>query len=246
MPDTQPPVPTSALPRPAAKGSRVPTLICGLFAWNVLLGLIYLASVRYASHPFFRDTGRFWDLNEEANLPAWYSSIQLWMIAVVLGTIAWREFRPRRVASWSLVLAALAFVFLSADEGAMLHERLAIVVDRLVLQRTASSFSRTGIWMFIFGPLLLVFALLIAKGAWEYLRHRPRVVLLGVVGVVIFLSCAGGLEAYSNFLARDTWPYYCEVFAEEVGEMTGATFMLWAACELAQSLGIKLAPAPSE
>lgn len=63
-------------------------------------------------------------VQQEANLPTWFSSACLLLCAVPLGAIAAlkRAAGRRDVCHWAGL--ALVFVFLSADETAMLHDRV--------------------------------------------------------------------------------------------------------------------------
>lgn len=228
--------------RSSKAASRVPWLISGLIAFEIFMVVIYLASVTFSDSRFFIDTGRFWDLDEEANLPAWFSSTQIWAIAMMFGVLAWREFNRKSIASWSLVAATLLFAFLSADEGAMVHERVGVAVDRLLIHRENSIFTKTGLWMVVLGPIFLAICLLLARGAWTYLRRDIRASIVGAIGIGIFLGSAVGIEMLSNFVEPGTTASYVQIAAEEFGEMLGMTITLWATCMLLNTLGIRLAP----
>ncbi len=68
-----------------------------------------------------------WELlkvGEERNIPAWFSSMQLLVISMVLIPIVIRDADRRQPVTWALALVPGLFALLSLDEVAMLHERL--------------------------------------------------------------------------------------------------------------------------
>jgi hypothetical protein len=210
-----------------------------LFTIEALLIVAYWLSLSRVDHGFFVKSARFWDLDGESNLPEWFSTIQLWMVATVFGLTAWKEFNPRKLAPWSLVLAAAAFAFLSCDEGAMVHERIATLFDHTVKDRSQSTyFGRTGVWVIILGPLLLALAVANLCAMWTYLRGRKLVTVLGIVGFSMFIGGAVGVETYSNRLTEGTDIYFHTVMLEELLEMGGVTLMLCGALRLAGDLGV--------
>lgn len=241
-----------AAPRTVGAGQAIRTLsfvppwpVLGLFAVELLFAALHLTSAWYPRAPFFQWTARMWHLDLEANPPAWFSSIQLWAIATILGVAAWREFAPRRLAWWALAVAAFGFAFLSADEAAMLHERIGALTDRAIGPREGSGFDRTGFWMFVLAPPAVAAAATIAWGAWAYLRLDRVALAIGVAGAMLFVGAAAGVEAASNRFPPGQGNLY-SVLVEELGEMMGATLMLWATCRYARRIDLRLAPPRAE
>lgn len=219
---------TLAAPRPP----RLWLIAAALIAVDLVFGALYLGSIYTPKLAFFRVSHGMWDLDAEGNVPSWYSSTQLFCVAVVVGVIAWREFRWRRLGTWPLLLATLLFAFLSADEGAEIHERVAAGIDRVFGGRAHTVAPRTGVWVFILGPTLLIFGLALAWAGRGYLLRDRVATAIGLAGGAIFLGAAVGLETYSNYL-RVGGGYLTEVCVEEVSEMVGVTLMLWGAARLA-------------
>jgi len=56
-----------------------------------------------------------------------------------------------------------------------------------------------------------------------------------LLGLVIFVGAACGVEIFSNFVPHAGKFYVLEVCIEELGEMAGETFFIWAGYELLQS-----------
>jgi hypothetical protein len=95
----------------------------GLLLVATLLVAAYILTVRYPSF-FGVDIARSFDLNQEANVPTWFSS-GLWILATFLALavsqLCRREERPDAVYWLGMIPL---FLLLSLDEAGMLHEML--------------------------------------------------------------------------------------------------------------------------
>ena len=203
--------------------------ICAAFILNFALG-----------GPFLR----FFDLDGEGNLPSWYSSSKLLLIAILLAALTYSTFSWESKSSWILAFLAAAFLFLSADKGAQIHEWINFQSDALLPDgtRVGTPFAKSGIWMFTVG---LPAAAVIFGALYRFraqLRQTPRVFMLYILGFAVFFAGAVGVEMLAT-MARDAGPgwYTVQVTAEEFMEMTGATLLLWAAVELARGYGFHTA-----
>src|SRR5687767_12059243 len=61
-------------------------------------------------------------LNGEATIPAWFSSIALLMVALVLAVIGTTKHRTGDGTGWYWTTLAFGFIYLSMDEAAAIHE----------------------------------------------------------------------------------------------------------------------------
>jgi len=217
----------------AVPRSTLPATICLLFlAIDLLLGGAYLAD-QLAGHPS-RLLTKLVDLNGEHNLPAWYSSMQWLCAAGATGIFAFARFDPRSPRSWRLALLPLLFIALSADESIALHEAIGRSSDVLLPggDRAGTAFARTGLWGLLLGPPLLLLFWGLLRSVRDELERAPEAASKMLLGMIIMLTGAVGLETLSNFIAPDSVLDVLEVFLEEVLEMIGATIILWGGCEL--------------
>lgn len=252
-----PPLPESVVSVPDHKHASgpaalsrglIPPLIALFLFVDLLFAAIYPIQERYFGdvHTFAAD---FFDLDQESNAPAWWSSLQLALTGVVLLGFAWQMVERSNKRSWVLWLAPLMFLFLSLDEAAMIHESIGRQLDELVdlTNREKSIFKETGVWMLFCGPLLVAGVALIAWSAAKYFRGRKRIALHFVIGFGLFIGAATGVEMMSNFVG-DGFGYTLETLIEETGELLGETVLLWAALALLKSHHItifrKSDPAP--
>lgn len=209
---------------------KIPVPVVLLFALEALLGLLHVvfASLFPDLHPGLND---LFNLYRENNIPTWFSSVQLALVGVVFGLFAWAQ-RQKGDMAWPMVLAALAFLFLSLDEVAQIHEKIGMVSDVLLPggDRTNTVFWRSGIWMFLLGPLLLGAFWLWWKAANRWLNgfpHRGKF----IAGMLLFVLAATVPEILSNFVTSHSLRLML-VLVEELGEMVGVTLILWGTYEL--------------
>ena len=230
--------PSSAASRLRAAWQAMPELVRVMFALDLVMGMLYFLS-RRAKDLIPKPLLNFFDLNGETNLPSWFSAGQLALIGVLIVAFAAAHLRRGARAAWSLVIAGTGFLFLSLDEVTSLHENVGYWLDRFQ-HRRGTALHETGYWMVICAPVFLAFIVLLGLGARRYLRGRTRVVVKFAVGVAIFLAAAAGVEALSNFVAPHGAGARALVLLEEMGEMLGATTMLWGVCELIHSHGVRM------
>ncbi len=149
---------------------------------------------------------QLFDLDEENNLPTWFSSFLLLNSAIVL-TIPARRSSGRDRFWWTFLSAG--FLVLSIDEVAGLHESL----------NTAIEIN----WAIPGGILVLVTGVLFIP----FLRSLPRrVAILFLASGCIYVSGAIAIELLSEDMDEDSLAYGFAVALEESLEMAGALMFL--------------------
>jgi hypothetical protein len=222
----------------AALWHAMPVLVRVMFTLDLLMGLLYIVS-RRVRNSIGKPLLNFFDLNTETNLPSWYSAAQLALIGGLLVVFAGVQLRRGARAAWAVMLAGVAFCFLSLDETTSLHENFGYWLDHL-RHRRDTVFAETGFWMLICGPAFLGALVLVGLAARRYLRGRRGVVTKLAFGAALFVAAGAGVEALSNFATPHGTAARLLILAEEMGEMLGATTMLWGVCELMRSHGLRL------
>ncbi len=172
-------------------------------------------------------------LSDEANIPTWWSSMQLLMIAQVLGVMAYYLVDRRNWRTWGLWLAVAVFAFLSMDELAVIHERIGHAWGPRAL--------RTGMWVPILTPVFVMVVVLVGRAIWPILRPYPAVMKRLAAGIILLLVSAVGIELIANFFEDQSMAVNICVIFEEFGEMCAGTLMLWAAVDWMHLSGIRLA-----
>jgi hypothetical protein len=222
------------MPRP-----RVPIPVWIFFAIDAGLGIAYLVT-----SPGSHDSllARFLDLDRENNLPTWYSTIQWFCVASLLGIFAIRNFNSSKKKSWLLLALPLVFLGLSLDEMAQIHERLGFLSDALLPggSRGNTALAESGVWMFLFGIPFAIFLTGLMISIKTYFRQTPAVLVKLSLGMAIMLTGALGFETLGNFVSVGSSSQVFQVFAEEMCELLGSTIVLWGSYELLAEHGFTL------
>lgn len=210
---------------PAVLPGRWTPVLLGGIAAIVLLHLV-TTTLRYSLDDFpGKDTAvRVLDVNQEAGLPAWFSTLLLFSTAVSLWLLADRSALTDR-SRWVRHERGLAlvFVYLSLDEATSLHEQTAAPLR--------DAFDLDGVlsyaWVVLFVPLVLVVAVLYLG----WLRSLPLAAArLVVVAGLLYVGGAAGVEMVGAGLddagQKYTPGYALVVTVEELGEMLGVLLML--------------------
>ena len=200
-----------------------------------LIGLEMLFVVVYGTDAWVqgptKEVHSLIDLDGEGNLPAWFSSFQLALIAIGLWTLAARYRATERPSRRFLQACAGFFLLLSIDESALLHERI-----------TESLGNRYVDWVPVYigtHPVktivccLVLAACLFAAyphvvGLW---RISTTASLTAAAGCSIYVTGAAGLESIGYKILGNGAPpqlYRAEVAAEEFFEMLGGSLILYA------------------
>ena len=232
------PAATSLSERLRTRWLAAPMLVRVMFTLDATMGVIYFVS-RRCRHVLPKPALDFVDLNSETNLPSWYSAAQLALIGGLLITFAAIELRRGARVAWALLLGGVGFCFLSLDETAGLHEQFGYWLDHIQTRR-GTSLHETGWWMFICAPLFLAGLALVGYAARHYLRGRAAIVVTFTIGAMVLVAAGAGVEMLSNFVTPHAAAARALVLIEEVGEMMGATTMLWAVLDLLRSHGVRL------
>jgi hypothetical protein len=215
--------------------SKIPPFILIFFIIDLGLGAAHI--IDYLSGRPYWLLSRLIDLGQEGNIPQWYSSVQWFTAAALLGIFAYYNFYRFRLRSWLLLALPLVFLAFSMDEVAMIHERLGRNTDVVLPggSRQDNVFFRTGVWMFVMGlPFIALFAALVFS-VRVYFRRAAGPLKKMLLGVAVFLGGALGSEAFSNFVIDFDSAYgVLQVVSEEVCEMLGSTIVLWGSFELLQ------------
>jgi len=136
---------------------------------------------------------RLFDLNNEANVPTWFSSIMLASSAVLLALIALakRVSGDQWLRHWS-VLSAI-FMLMSLDEIASIHEGTTGALHNVV----ELSPILTNAWVLIALPILIVLSLMYAR----FLLNLPRRARwLFLLSGLIYISGVVGIEVLSGLM----------------------------------------------
>ena len=155
------------------------------------------------------------NLDSETGIPTWFSTVLLYSIGLISLINAWiyRRWRPTalRAQKFWWISGAL-FLFLSLDEGAMIHEML--------------QFPPKIKWVYFYAPFLAAFFLYFAN---HLIRHRrnDRRLMSWYLGGLLLMGLGGVFFEYLEFIFG--WEGNIEEIErlfEEGFEMLGACLVL--------------------
>jgi hypothetical protein len=203
-------------------------LLCLIFFEIILAGLYLIDSFLLPNI-----TLEIFDLDGEANIPAWFSSVQLLLIGVVFFIKHLQTGKGDYSNPIFFLIICLGFIFLSVDEMASIHEKINNFLKGFeFLPRFKGNH---GIWIIcylIIGIFLFISTYSSIKEMWR--RHRYETTILATgMGLLIFGAVFLEIIHY-QFLNRDSLfkSHLLEVTIEEFFEMLGASTMLFGALHL--------------
>lgn len=211
----------------------VAALVCEL-----TLVAVYLFDVVTAGH--FQFLHALFDLDSEGNIPAWFSSSQLFCVAITFWSCAVRHRRGSKPSKLFFLLAGAAAVYGSSDETAQIHERITALMGQRYIDWLPSYAAHNFLFVMIAVAVLLTVCQFLADDLVSLWKHQRRALLLAIAGLAIALAGGMGVEALGYKLlggySESLW-YKLEVVVEESMEMIGGTLVLCGALKLRRARG---------
>ena len=168
-------------------------------------------------------------LGAEQTIPAWYSSLLLFVAALLLGVIASRERAPVGGSRSRWVVLATTFLILSLDESVAIHETIRPTLEKVGLHTQ---------WMFFGAGFVALLAVYLVPWLWSFERRTRNLFFLSAV---LFVGGALGVETASGFVARsaglESIPYISISAVEETLEMLGSCLFIYALLDHLRSGG---------
>lgn len=187
-----------------------------LISFNLLMVFAYLGNfLVFNVAPIY-----MLDLNSEANLPTWYSSMLLFLVGLTAISLYLTPPTPTGAKPLLFLLGGMSFLFLSADEVALIHEKF----NGLFF----------GSWILIYGLITLIILSCVKKELYYIWCLNKKSVFLGILGLS-FYGIAMSCEYIGYFIYGDIFwnnpnksiGYILEVCVEEFFELTGHSTILY-------------------
>jgi hypothetical protein len=203
---------------------RVTAALAGVTALLLVLGLLAILVEPVAlADPWLQQLQtsyvRLFNVDREANVPTWFSSVLLLLcggLAATIGALAAREARGR----W--LLMAVLFVAMSLDESAIIHE--------MMIKPTRALFNGSG---YLYYTWIIPGAIIVAAVVayyWKFITALPdhiRSRLMIGAGTYVFGALV--VEAISGRIADQHglgFAYEMTALLEESLEMFGAVIII--------------------
>ena len=181
------------------------------------------------------------DLDSEGNIPAWFSSSQLFAVAITFFSCAMRKGTDRRPSRVFFILAGLAALYVSCDETSQIHERVTAVLGARYIDWVPAFAAQNFFFVMVFVAIIVTIGQLLAKDLVALWLHHRRLILLITLGVGIGLTGGMLIETLGyKFLQPNTFWYKVEVTVEEFMEMFSGSVILLSALQLRKRLRLPL------
>jgi len=182
---------------------------------------------------------QFFNLDEEATFPAFFSSVLLLLSSILLFVISTQKKEKNYYRHWQVL--GFVFLFLCLDEIISIHEQIAVEVQLRLNQRGIGDLNG-----FIYYSWVIPYAVFSLAAVLYFFKFvlslPPKVKTLFLVGGCIYVSGALGCELIEGFYKKNypgnTTMMGLYVIIEEVFEMLGVTIFVYALLLHAASLNI--------
>lgn len=173
----------------------------------------------------------------EGGLASWFSSLQLFMVALLMFAVS-RQSKPSGVPSRRFLAAGgLAFLFLSIDEGAAFHEKLTFFLQ--TQSWVPKIHEGRAIWILTYLAAALILLFILRRDLFALWRTRWKETLIMGAGFFLFVLGAAGLETLAYLIwdyDKTALGYQVELFFEEWFEMSGVSLILYSVMLLAKQV----------
>jgi hypothetical protein len=185
---------------------------------------------------------KFFNLDEEATFPAFFSSVLLLLSSILLFVISTQKQGEKYHRRWQVL--GLVFLFLCLDEIISIHEEVGVEVQlRLLNQRGFGDLH--GFFYYSWVIPYAVFFLAVALYFFKFvLSLPPKIRNLFILAGCIYVLGALGCELIGGFYIKNYPRNYSMiglyVVIEEIFEMVGITIFVYALLLHVASLKIKV------
>lgn len=189
----------------------------------------YLGTVTVENQPFVdlrKIYIRLFDLNREANIPTWFSSLLLILNAFILAIIAVRTKAQQDPYHTQWFVLAVIFLYLSIDESALLHE----MTEKPVRRALGVSGYLYFAWIIPALFCLVVLGVYIRRFLFD-LPTKTRWLFL--IAGAVYVGGAVGMESIGSNIfvsnpGRKTMAYHLWATLEESFEIFGLIIFFYA------------------
>lgn len=207
---------------------RLPLAAAIVIGFLLIANLCVLFVQHVLDHPEVWGLVPLFHFDREQNVPTFFSALMLLSSSGLLMLAAQKARQAgEKALPWALL--AMAFLFLSIDETASLHEKL----DALIHYYTPTSGILHYAWVAPYG--LAVLALGIVLAPW-FFRLQKRMQILFIISGAFYVGGALGIEILSGLYysgaaeGAEVKTLFGDILAtiEELSEMTGVAIFIYA------------------
>lgn len=200
-------------------------ILIGLIIFELLLVLLFSINLSIGRP---KVTDYLFNLNNESTIPMWFSSMQLFVIGLLLILKTFDHNQESNVSPRFLQFTGIVAIFLSMDEAIELHENIGDVIQQFSwIPKFNHGF---GSWISAY----IFIGIIIIGITWKQItilrNSSPEFFRTILFGASLFAFGAVGLEIFAYQYLWSENPsqlYYLEIAIEEFLEMSGASIILY-------------------
>ncbi len=211
----------------AVDGYRLPRRVF-LFCLIAELSFVVLdALINFAKWSSYGPVRRLFNIAREDSLANWFMATQTFVVALVIWLIFFvhrsrRQDDPgittKKIAAWGFL--AVFFTYMAADDGALIHERMGSVFEKMYPPSKSSAADGFFGWLQAVFPSyewhLVILPLFVAAGLFmliflwrEFAERKTRVLLLLSAG---FMGTAVLLDFFEGLRSAHPWNVYAWIW----------------------------------
>jgi len=163
-------------------------------------------------------------VNLEESIPTWYSTINLLIASGLLALIAINSYKQREKFRYHWFGLALLFLYLSMDEGAVIHE---ILADPLQMHFNTSGFLSFG-WQIVAFPLVVILGVVYLRFIYQLPSRIRNLIIISALLYVGGALIIEGISANQWYLDDGiSLSYLAIATVEELFEMLGVVTFIY-------------------
>ena len=194
-----------------------------IYIFSILFLIEFILQVLWFADP----EDFYWNLNAEQGYGTLFSSLQLYLLGLIVLLTAKAE--NGEDAPWSQklpwYLVASVYFFIALDDCVGIHENFMILGRNLALESTIFHFIHE--WLWFYGPVAVVVVVFFARFFLKRFIYSPRIIVTMFIALTLWI-CVLVLEGLSKNVVDPLGLNYGRILiaVEEGFEMFGATLFI--------------------
>jgi hypothetical protein len=223
-------VPHASSPLTLVISPRKVALVLTLVVLSLVLAHVCVQYLKFfQGHDYQLGFERQLNLDNENNIPTWYSSSALLFSAILLTVIGLANRSRRNPSAFQWLGLAAIFLYLSLDEAASLHEMTSNLSRPMLGTLGYFHWLLSVAWV----PFGAIFVLIVALAYLRFLAALPvKTKYLFLIAGTLYVGGALGIEIlggrHTYLYGRENFVYAMFVACEEGLEMLGVVVFIYA------------------
>lgn len=198
------------------------TLVTKIPSGYYFFGLLVLTQIFLESMHLTSPEKSYWDLNIEKGYATYFSTIQMYILGLVVFIIASEKRNDLdsipKVYEWYMV--AGLFFYLALDECIGIHDKINVeAMNYLPYWKGAESIFA---WLWVFAPMIFVTIIFLIRFFLRAAKNNPQVRYVFMAGLSSWVMAL----VFEAIAKSSSFPRYLLIAVEEGLEMFGATLLL--------------------